>query len=153
MQDLLAGEDTEMGGLSGGGGDPSADGDITVLRAAAAGTHACCLLSARRLRLMALEEGDEREAELMVALADDEEGGGGSAYGDSEGGGGGLSGSGVEWEDVEAMCMFGVRVSLKKKFKCLFMRDTVSFRLDFFFFFQVCRRIFFSFLVVKTKMP
>eukprot|EP00904_Undaria_pinnatifida_P008680 jgi/Undpi1/4942/HiC_scaffold_19.g08294.m1 len=87
VQDVLASEDPEMDGLG-------ADLDVTVKRAAAAGVHACCLLSNSRLHLMALEEGDEGEADLLPV--------------DIDGGEEGEGGGGV-WEEVEAMCMFGVQ--------------------------------------------
>ncbi|CAN0405325.1 unnamed protein product, partial [Pylaiella littoralis] len=57
VQDVLASEDPELGGLG-------AEAGVTVVRAAAAGSHACCLLSNRRLHLMALDDGD-----LMPVLA------------------------------------------------------------------------------------
>ena len=76
-----------------------ADLDVTVKRAAAAGVHACCLLSNSRLHLMALEEGDEGEADLLPV--------------DIDGGEEGEGGGGV-WEEVEAMCMFGVQVCVER---------------------------------------
>ncbi|CAN0468994.1 unnamed protein product, partial [Ectocarpus sp. 12 AP-2014] len=85
VQDVLASEDPDLGGLG-------ADAGVTVLRAAAAGSHACCLLSNLRLHLMALDDGD-----LMPVGSVDEAGE------EGEGGGG-------VWEEVEAVCMFGVQV-------------------------------------------
>lgn len=97
VQDVLAGEETEMGGLG-------AERGATLLRASAAGVYASCLLSGFRLRLMALEEGDAAKADLFAAVAEEGSGGEGSEEGE------GTAGE-VEWDDTEAMCMFGVRVS------------------------------------------
>eukprot|EP00903_Cladosiphon_okamuranus_P018754 g17257.t1 len=86
--DVLASDDPEFGGL---GAEPG----VSVVRAAAAGSHACCLLSNLRLHLMALDDGD-----LMPLLPSEEE--------EEEGGSEGSGGGGV-WEEVEAMFMFGVQ--------------------------------------------
>lgn len=86
--DVLASDDPEFGGLG-------AEAGVSVVRAAAAGSHACCLLSNLRLHLMALDDGD-----LMPLLL---------AEGEGEGKGAG-SGAGGVWEGVEAMFMFGIQV-------------------------------------------
>lgn len=98
--DVLASDDPEFGGLG-------AEAGVSVVRAAAAGSHACCLLSNLRLHLMALDDGD-----LMPLLppAEDEEGEGeakgeGQGEGLAEGGG-----AGGVWDGVEAMYMFGIQV-------------------------------------------
>lgn len=92
VQEVLAAEDTEMDGLGAGP-------DVTVLKAAAEGVYACCLLSNSYLHLMALEEGDVEEADLLPV---------GDLVGEDGIGGG--HGTGGVWKDVEAMCMFGVKV-------------------------------------------
>lgn len=85
VQDVLASEDPDLGGLG-------ADAGVTVLRAAAAGSHACCLLSNLRLHLMALDDGDLMPVGSVEEAGEEGEGGGGV------------------WEEVEAVCMFGVQV-------------------------------------------
>lgn len=95
VQEVLAAEDTEMDGLGAGPG-------VTVLKAAAEGAYACCLLSNSHLHLMALEEGDVEEADLLpVGVGESEDLVGEDGVGDGTGG---------VWKDVEAMCMFGVKV-------------------------------------------
>ncbi|CAM9706988.1 unnamed protein product, partial [Ectocarpus sp. 8 AP-2014] len=84
VQDVLASEDPDLGGLG-------ADAGVTVLRAAAAGSHACCLLSNLRLHLMALDDGDLMPVGSVEEAREEGEGGGGV------------------WEEVEAVCMFGVQ--------------------------------------------
>lgn len=97
MFDVLASDDPEFGGLG-------AEAGVSVVRAAAAGSHACCLLSNLRLHLMALDDGD-----LMPVLppAEEEE----RQEEEEEGNGvGGGEGAGGVWEEVEAMYMFGIQV-------------------------------------------
>eukprot|EP00752_Nemacystus_decipiens_P015088 g13442.t1 len=90
--DVLASDDPEFGGL---GAEPG----VSVVRAAAAGSHACCLLSNLRLHLMALDDGD-----LMPLLPAEE------YEGEGEGGEGGAGGgAGGVWEEVEAVYMFGIQ--------------------------------------------
>lgn len=114
IQDILASEDTELDGLGAASG-------ATVLRAAAAGAHACCLMSGCRLQLMALEEGEEDEADLLPAVAE-EDPEGDEAPGTNGGDGDravsastsslapARTGGVTIWDDVEATCMFGIRV-------------------------------------------